>query len=161
MERFGPLEEVAEGLAVGDPRRHALLLTPPGVVHLVQNEWRSAFDWSEIVLLSLDLKSSRHALAGWITQISYAALIAAVYDDPGFVPKDGSTAITDVDGVTISLPVSRHHFGGYWYRSLLSTQGMLNQFIRNPESRELLTDPGVVISMVRKVAKSKTPASPP
>ena len=78
MERFGPLEEVAEGLAVGDPRRHALLLTPPGVVHLVQNEWRSAFDWSEIVLLNLDLKSSRHALAGWITGSSRFVVMGSV-----------------------------------------------------------------------------------
>ena len=161
MKRFGPLEETPAGLALGDPGRHFLLLTPLSVSHHEREQRLWGEPWEALKSIYIDMPSSRFAFSKAMSDLAYVTLIAAIQDDPGFTPKDGAALVTTRDHAERSLALSPHHFRGYWYRSLESTQKMVNHLLVVPESRTLLSKPGAVIGSVYAAAHAKqSPRSP-
>lgn len=155
MKRFGPLEETPEGLAIGNPDRRFLLLTPLAMSHREREERLWWEPWDALQSISIDMPSSRFAFSKTLADVAYAILIAAIQDDPGFVPKDGAALVATGGNTERRLAVSPHHFRGYWYRSLESTQKMLNHLLIVPESRALLSEPEAVIRSVYAAAHAK------
>lgn len=138
MKRFGPLIVVPEALAVGDPGRHHLRLTPDAVIIREGVDNRGIVSWSELDTIVMDVPTTRFRLPGLVSTILLGALTAAMLTDPGVDPDDGSVTLT-VDGESRVLPLSRHHVGGYWEPAVMGAHRLIAHLIAHPEQRALLT----------------------
>ena len=117
MKRYGPLIVVPDALAVGDPGRHHLRLTPEAVMIRAGVESRSILPWAGVERVVLDVPTTRFRLPGLVGTLVLGAVTAAMLSDPGVEPEDGTATLT-VDGENTTVPLSRHHVGGYWAPSV-------------------------------------------
>ena len=152
MKRFGPLIVVPEALAVGDPGRHHLRLTPDAVIIREGVDNRGIVSWSELDTIVMDVPTTRFRLPGLVSTILLGALTAAMLTDPGVDPDDGSVTLT-VDGESRTLPLSRHHVGGYWEPAVMGAHRLMAHLIAHPEQRALLTHPEPLIDVAARLAR--------
>lgn len=152
MKRFGPLIVVPEALAVGDPGRNHLRLTPEAVIIREGVENRGIVPWAHVDEIVLDVPTTRFRLPGLVGTILLGALTAAMLTDPGVDPDDGAVTMT-VGGETRTVPLSRHHVGGYWAPTVTGAHRLIAQLIAHPEQRALLAHPAPLIDVAAQLAR--------
>lgn len=152
MKRFGPLHALDDGLAVGDPGRNHLLLTPAGIAHRDGDEVTHALGWDAVESVSIDVPTSRFRFPGAVSGLLSAIIVALIQENPGLGPEDGVTVIRS-RGVDTTLPLGRHHAGGYWAPTVSSSRDLLNRFIADAQSRDLLRHPQTLVDTVARAAR--------
>lgn len=151
MKRYGPLLAVSEALAVGDPGRHHLRLTPDAVIIREGVENRGIITWEQLDDINLDVPTTRFRLPGLLGTILLGVMTAIALSDLGVEPDDGAVVLT-IDGERSTSPLSRHHVGGYWAPTVLGAHRLLAHLIANPEQRSLLAHPESLIEVASKLA---------
>lgn len=152
MRRYGPLIAVPEALAVGDPGRNHLRLTPDAVILRDGADSTGIVSWSDLEAIVLDVPTTRFRLPGLVGTVVLGALTALVLSDLGVDPEDGSVSLT-VDGEKTVMPLSRHHVGGYWAPTVTGAHRLLTHLIENPEQRALLAHPEPLIDIAAQLAR--------
>lgn len=152
MKRYGPLIVVPDALAVGDPGRHHLRLTPDAVIIREGIENRGIVPWDGLEEIALDVPTTRFRLPGLVSTLLLGVLTASMLSDPGIDPDDGAVTLT-VDGEATTLPLSRHHVGGYWQPTVAGAHRLLAHLIANPEQRALLAHPESLIDVAAQLAR--------
>lgn len=152
-ERYGPLMARGETLVVGDPGRSHLRLTPDAVHIREGGESRGILTWESIEHLALDVPTTRFRLPGFLSTVLLGALAVVTMADPGIDPDDGTVHLT-VDGERQTLPLSRHHVGGYWAPTVKGANSLLVYLIGNPDQRALLARPQNLIDLAARLARS-------
>jgi len=152
MKRYGPLLALPESLAIGDPGRHHLRLTPDAVIVRDGVENRGIHTWDSLEGIALEVPTTRFRLPGLLGTIVLGALTAIVMSDLGVDPDDGSVQIT-AEGGSSRSPLSRHHVGGYWAPTVTGAHRMLEYLIASPEHRALLAHPESLIDVAAKLAR--------
>ncbi|PRB18930.1 hypothetical protein [Microbacterium sp. MYb62] len=152
MKRYGPLIVVSEALAVGDPGRHHLRLTPDAVIIREGVDNRGIVPWADVEQIALDVPTTRFRLPGLVGTILLGALTAALLTDPGVDPDDGTVTMT-VDGEVRTVPLSRHHVGGYWAPTVAGAHRLIAHLIAHPEQRALLAHPEQLIDVAAQLAR--------
>lgn len=59
-----------------------------------------------------------------------------------------------VDGERQTLPLSRHHVGGYWAPTVKGANSLLAYLIGNPDQRALLARPQNLIGLAARLARA-------
>lgn len=152
MRRYGPLIAVPEALAVGDPGRNHLRLTPDAVIVRDGAESRGIVSWGDVEAIMIDVPTTRFRLPGLASTVALGALTAFLLSDPGADPEDGSVTLT-VDGEKTVMPLSRHHVGGYWAPTVTGAHRLLAHLIQNPDQRALLAHPESLIDVAAQLAR--------
>lgn len=152
MKRYGPLIVVPDALAVGDPGRHHLRLTPEALVIREGIENRGIIPWAEVEQITLDVPTTTFRLPGLVGTVLLGALAAVLLSDPGVDPDDGSVTLL-VDGEARTLPLSRHHVGGYWKPTVAGAHRLITHLIANPDQRALLAHPEPLIDVAARLAR--------
>lgn len=152
MRRYGPLLAAADALVVGDPGREHLRLTPAGVNHRNGRDLREGFAWEQLSMLHLDVPTTRFRYPGLVGTIGLGILSAAIQDDLGIDPDEGSVDVV-VDGEPRRLALDRHHVGGYWDRTVVGAQRLLDQLLTHPDQRLLLVQPDALVGLAAKLAR--------
>ncbi|GAA2926799.1 hypothetical protein GCM10010458_06100 [Microbacterium luteolum] len=152
MKRYGPLIAVPDALAVGDPGRNHLRLTPDAVILREGVDNRGIVPWSSVESILLDVPTTRFRLPGLVGTIVLGALTAVALSDLGVDPDDGAVTLT-VDGESTTVPLSRHHVGGYWEPTVMGAHRLLTHLIENPEQRALLAHPESLIDIAAQLAR--------
>lgn len=153
MKRYGPLIAVTEALAVGDPGRSHLRLTPNAVIVREGVESRGILSWESIDEIALDVPTTRFRLPGLVGTIVLGALTAVALSDLGVDPDDGAVTLT-IDGERMTVPLSRHHVGGYWAPTVDGAHSLLAHLIENPAQRALLAHPEPLIDVAAQLARA-------
>jgi hypothetical protein len=153
MKRYGPLIVVPGALAVGDPGRHHLRLTPDAVIFREGTENRGIVPWSQVDRVLLDLPVTRFRLPGLASTIVLGALTFLALSDLGMDPDDGTVDVL-IDGEVTTAPLSRHHIGGYWAPTVDGAHRLLQHLIDHPEQRSLLARPAPLIDVAARLARS-------
>lgn len=153
MKRYGPLIAVPEALAVGDPGRNHLRLTPDAVIVREGAERRGILPWESIDEIALDVPTTRFRLPGLVGTIVLGALTAVALSDLGVDPDDGAVTLT-IDGERMTVPLSRHHVGGYWAPTVDGAHSLLAHLIENPAQRALLAHPEPLIDVAAQLARA-------
>jgi hypothetical protein len=144
---------VTDALAVGDPGRNHLRLTPEAVIVREGVESRGILPWDRVEEIVLDVPTTRFRLPGLVGTVVLGALTAVMLTDPGVEPDDGSVRVT-VDGTPRNVPLSRHHVGGYWSPTVVGAHRLLAHLIANPAQRALLRRPEPLIDIAAQLARS-------
>lgn len=152
MRRYGPLIAVPGALAVGDPGRHHLRLTPEAVILREGVESRGILSWADVENIALDVPTTRFRLPGLVGTIVLGALTAIALSDIGVDPDDGAVTLT-LDGEATTVPLSRHHVGGYWAPTVDGAHRLLAHRIENPAQRPLLAHPEPLIDIAAQLAR--------
>lgn len=152
MRRYGPLIAVPEALAVGDPGRNHLRLTPDAVILRDGADSTGIVSWSDLEAIVLDVPTTRFRLPGLVSTVVLGALTAVVLADLDADPDDGAVTLT-VDGESTTVPLSRHHVGGYWAPTVDGAHRLLGHLIANPEQRALLAHPEPLIDIAAQLAR--------
>lgn len=153
MKRYGPLIVVRGVLAVGDPGRHHLRLTPDAVIFRDGTENRGIVPWAQVERVLLDVPVTRFRLPGLVSTIVIGALTFLTVSDLGMDPDDGTVDVV-IDGESTSAPLSRHHIGGYWAPTVDGAHRLLQHLIDHPEQRSLLARPEPLIEIAARLARS-------
>lgn len=152
MKRYGPLIVVPEALAVGDPGRNHLRLTPDAVIIREGADSTGIVPWTDVQSIVLDVPTTTFRLPGLVGTVLLGALTAALLSDPGVDPDDGSVTLT-VDGESRIVPLSRHHVGGYWAPTVAGAHRLIAHLIAHPEQRALLAHPEPLIEVAAQLAR--------
>ena len=152
MRRYGPLIVVPEALAVGDPGRNHLRLMPEAVLIRDGAESRGIVPWTGLEQMELDVPTTRFRLPGLTGTVLLGALTALALSDLGIDPDDGSAKLI-VDGETRTVPLSRHHVGGYWAPTVTGAHRLIAHLISHPEQRALLAHPEPLIAVAARLAR--------
>ncbi|MBA8815111.1 hypothetical protein FHX48_000163 [Microbacterium halimionae] len=147
MTRFGPLSTSPEGLILGDPGRKHLLLTPAGMNYRAHAAPPQFFAWNEIEGATIDLPTSRFRFPALAVGVASWAVAFSSGESIHLDPDDGSVTIVS-RGDEVLLDIGRHHVGGYWRASVAAAQRLLERFIVEPQSRELLNHPEELLRAV-------------
>lgn len=158
MKRYGPLIAVSGALAVGDPGRNHLRLTPDALLIREGTENRGIVPWSQVQRVILDVPTTRFRLPGLISTLILGVLTLVTVSDLGIDPDDGAVDVT-VDGESSTAPLSRHHVGGYWAPTVDGAHRLLQHLIDNPEQRSLLVRPEALIDVAARLARGSATAS--
>ncbi|MDN3444519.1 hypothetical protein [Microbacterium sp. APC 3901] len=153
MKRYGPLIVVPGALAVGDPGRHHLRLTPDALLFREGSENRGIVPWTEVERVLLDVPVTRFRLPGLVSTIVIGALTFLALSDLGMDPDDGTVDVL-IDGESTSAPLSRHHVGGYWAPTVDGAHRLLQHLIDHPEQRSLLARPESLLDVAARLARS-------
>ncbi|MFB8190467.1 hypothetical protein ACFC14_14155 [Microbacterium sp. NPDC055988] len=153
MKRYGPLIVVPDALAVGDPGRHHLRLTPDALIIREGTENRGIVPWDQVERILLDVPTTRFRLPGLVSTVILGALTVAALDDLGADPDDGSVSLR-IGGEERVLPLSRHHVGGYWAPTVEGAQRLIAQLIARPEQRTLLAHPESLVDLAARLART-------
>lgn len=158
MRRYGPLIVVPGALAVGDPGRHHLRLTPDAVLFRDGTENRGIVPWGQIERVRLDVPVTRFRLPGLVSTIVIGALTFLALSDLGMDPEDGTVDVV-IDGESTTTPLSRHHVGGYWAPTVDGAHRLLQHLIDHPDQRSLLARPEPLIEVAARLARSAATGS--
>lgn len=153
MKRYGPLIAVPGALAVGDPGRHHLRLTPDAVLFRQGAENVGIVAWAQVERILLDVPTTRFRLPGLVSTILLGALTFVTVSDIDADPDDGSISIV-VDGEQRTSPLSRHHVGGYWAPTVDGAHRLLQHLIDHPDQRKLLAKPEALVDVAAALARA-------
>ncbi|MCP1429825.1 hypothetical protein [Microbacterium foliorum] len=152
MKRYGPLIVVPGALAIGDPGRHHLRLTPDAVLFRRGTENTGTVAWSQVDRVMLDVPTTRFRLPGLVSTLVIGALTFLTLDSLDLDPDDGSIEVT-IGGEPTTGPLSRHHVGGYWAPTVDGAHRLLRHLIAHPEQRALLARPESLLDVAAKLAR--------
>lgn len=152
MKRYGPLIAVPGALAVGDPGRNHVRLTPDAVILREGAENRGIVTWDGLDRITLDVPTTRFRLPGLVGTVVLGALTAIALSDLGVDPDDGWVTLV-VDGEPRVMPLSRHHVGGYWGPTVDGAHHLLAHLIAHPEQRALLAHPEPLVDIAAQLAR--------
>ncbi|WP_136056550.1 hypothetical protein [Microbacterium sp. K24] len=152
MKRYGPLIAVPGALAVGDPGRNHVRLTPDAVILREGAENRGIVTWDGLDRITLDVPTTRFRLPGLVGTVVLGALTAIALSDLGVDPDDGRVTLV-VDGEPRVMPLSRHHVGGYWGPTVDGAHHLLAHLIAHPEQRALLAHPEPLVDIAALLAR--------
>ncbi|WP_091232976.1 hypothetical protein [Microbacterium sp. 3J1] len=155
MKRYGPLIAVPGALAVGDPGRSHLRLTPDALLIREGTDNRGIIPWTQVQRVVLDVPTTRFRLPGLLSTLVLGALTFLALSDLGVDPDDGAVDML-VDGQSTTAPLSRHHVGGYWAPTVDGAHRLLQHLIDNPEQRSLLSHPEQLIDVAARLARNAT-----
>lgn len=144
MSRYGPLQAHRHTLTVGDPTRQHLAFTREKIRYQFADELRGSFDWDGVSGVRIDLPTTRFRFPGAVSGLILSGIALFVQDDPHIYPKDGTFTIAAREG-RLTHPLSCHHLGGYWRRSVYVAQRLVDQLVREPAARALLDHPDTLI----------------
>lgn len=144
MKRFGPLQSLREVLTVGDPTRSHLVFTRDEIRHQFEDDVKASYDWAEVSGIQLDLPTTMFRFPGLVSGVILSGVALFVQDDPHISPKDGAVTIASRDEIR-THPLSCHHLGGYWRRSVDVTQRLVEQLVADSAARSLLDRPDALI----------------
>ena len=85
-------------------------------------------------------------------------MVARVMGDPGMYSDDsddGALTVGTTGGETFELTLSRHHVGGYWRRAVTPAHSLLDQVVRDPDTRTLLSRPDALLAATTKAARGR------
>lgn len=153
MRRYGPLIVVDGALAVGDPGRHHLRLTPDAVIIREGVSSAGILSWDTIGDIRIDVPTTRFRLPGLVSTVLLGALTVLALDDIGADPENGIARLL-VDGERRVLPLSRHHVGGYWAPTVDGAHRLLAQLIAHPDQRTLLAHPEPLVDLAARLART-------
>lgn len=153
MKRYGPLIVVPGALAVGDPGRHHLRLTPDALLFREGAENRGIVVWDQVERILLDVPTTRFRLPGLVGTVLLGALTFIALSDLGVDPDDGAVDV-QIDGESTIVPLSRHHVGGYWAPTVDGAHRLLQHLIDHPEQRSLLVRPESLLDVAARLARS-------
>jgi len=153
MKRYGPLIAVPGALAVGDPGRHHLRLTPDAVLFRQGAENTGIVAWAQVERILLDVPTTRFRLPGLVSTILLGALTFVTVSDIDADPDDGSISVV-IDGERRTSPLSRHHVGGYWAPTVEGAHRLLQHLIDNPDQRRLLAKPEALVDVAAALARA-------
>jgi hypothetical protein len=151
MKRYGPLIAVPGALAVGDPGRNHVRLTPDAVILREGAENRGIVTWDGLDRITLDVPTTRFRLPGLVGTVVLGALTAIALSDLGVDPDDGWVTLV-VDGEPRVMPLSRHHVGGYWGPTVDGAHHLAH-LIAHPEQRALLAHPEPLVDIAAQLAR--------
>jgi len=97
MKRYGPLIVVPGALAVGDPGRHRLRLTPDAVLFRDGSENRGIVPWIQVERVLIDVPVTRFRLPGLVSTIVIGALTFLAVSDLGMDPDDGTVDVRSAE----------------------------------------------------------------
>lgn len=100
----------------------------------------------------MSVPTTRFRLPGLVGTVVLGALTAVALSDIGIDPDDGAVTLT-VDGEPLTVPLSRHHVGGYWAPTVAGAHSLLAYLIENPEQRALLAHPEQLIDVAAQLAR--------
>lgn len=153
MKRYGPLIAVDGALVVGDPGRHHLRLTPDAVALRDGQDDVESYTWAEIDGVTLYVPTTRFRLPGLASTVALSVVAALVPGTLDIDPDDAAVELV-VAGESVTLPLSRHHVGGYWAPTVEGAHRLIGDLIRTPEQRALLTQPEHLVDLAAKLARS-------
>jgi hypothetical protein len=153
MKRYGSLIVVPGALAVGDPGRHHLRLTPDAVLFRDGSENRGIVPWIQVERVLIDVPVTRFRLPGLVSTIVIGALTFLAVSDLGMDPDDGTVDV-QIGGESTTAPLSRHHVGGYWAPTVDGAHRLLQHLIDHPEQRSLLARPESLLDVAARLARS-------
>ncbi|HEY8589777.1 MAG TPA: hypothetical protein VIL55_09530 [Naasia sp.] len=147
--RFGPLEVSGGALVLGDSSGSHAVLTPE---ELVLVEWRGErrpIAWDDIADAELAVPTTRFRWPGAATTLALTVAGAFLVDPAyGDEAPHGNLVVTLREGQKVRSPITRHHHGGYWRRSVAGAEVLLRRSIREPGSRSLLAAPERVLDLL-------------
>lgn len=158
MRRYGPLIAVPGALAVGDPGRNHLRLTPEAVVFREGRSNRGIVTWDRVDRIRLDVPETRFRLPGLVGTVLLGALTFFSLSDLGSDPEDGAVDVV-IDGEATTTPLSRHHVGGYWAPTVDGAHRLIAHLIAHPDQRALLDRPEPLIDVAAKLARGGGPGT--
>lgn len=154
MKRYGPLIAVPGALAVGDPGRHHLRLTPEAAIVRAGEEEAGIFLWDDIERVVMDVPTTKFRLPGLVSTLALSVVTVLTADTLDLDPDDGGVELV-IAGETVRRPLSRHHVGGYWAPTVRGAHALLAHLIGTPEQRALLSRPESVIDVAAKLARAE------
>lgn len=157
MRRYGPLIAVPGALAVGDPGRHHLRLTPEAVIVRAGEEETGIFVWDDVEHVAIDVPTTRFRLPGLLSTVVLSVVTVLTADTLDLDPDDDGVELV-VAGESVRRPLSRHHVGGYWAPTVRGAHALLAHLIRTPEQRALLARPESVVDVAAKLARAERDA---
>jgi hypothetical protein len=142
VTRFGPLD-VRNGLLVlGDDGGHHAVLTPRALRLRPFGRDESIIMWDDFDSVTVQFPQTRVRWPGLFTTLGIGALAALAGDwGIGSDPRDGELTLALREGHVEYAPLTCHHIGGYWIRSVKATSTLLTRLVTSPESRQLLAEP--------------------
>ncbi|MFS0910942.1 hypothetical protein AB3M89_04050 [Microbacterium sp. 179-I 3D2 NHS] len=151
--RFGTLHSVRRELVVGDPGRKHLALLPDEVHYRIDREVEAVFPWPEVTGIRLSFPTTRFRFPAAVSGVTLSALALLMNDDPQISPKDGVVVVSGSDD--FEAPLSCHHLGGYWQRSVDVAQNLISRFVDDPSSRVLLSHPDSLVEAAASAARRR------
>lgn len=149
MSRFGPLEARGNTLVLGDAGGHHAELTASALVLREFQEQPLSIDWSRVETVTLSVPETRFRLPGLVSTVGLAVLGSVTGDMGVGAEIDDGTLRVSVSGADpIEMPITRHHVGGYWAKSVRAATALLNRLGSDPESRQLLDNPERVVKLL-------------
>ncbi|MCP2032961.1 hypothetical protein L1277_003074 [Okibacterium sp. HSC-33S16] len=149
MSRFGPLETRGTTLVLGDAGGHHAELTASALILRRFREQPLILDWSRVTSVQLEVPETRFRLPGLVSTVVLGALGAVFADwNLGEDLEDGTLTVGVAGAEPVLMPVTRHHVGGYWTRSVRAASALLSRLVDDPASRELLHSPDRVIKLL-------------
>ncbi|MFU8947299.1 hypothetical protein ACLRGF_11265 [Mycetocola zhadangensis] len=149
MSRFGPLEARGSTLVLGDAGGHHAELTASALVLREYREQPLPLDWSRVENVTLEVPETRFRVPGFATTVGLGILGAIFHDwNIGEDIENGILTVSLVDADPVVMPITRHHVGGYWTKSVRAASALLSRLVSDPQSRELLDSPERVVRLL-------------
>ncbi len=149
VTRFGPLDVRNGLLKLGDDDGHHAVLTPQALIYRPVGQEESSIEWDDLDAATVRFSHTRIRWPGLLTTLGVGALASLAGDwGIGSDPENGELTLTLRDGQVVTVPVTCHHIGGYWIRSVEATSALLTRLVGSPESRELVANPERLITVL-------------
>jgi hypothetical protein len=149
MSRFGPLETQGPTLVLGDAGGHHAELTASALILREFREQPLILEWSRVTSVHLEVPETRFRLPGLVSTVVLGVLGAIFADwNLGEDLENGTLTVGVAGADPVLMPVTRHHVGGYWTKSVRATSALLTRLVADPGARELLHSPDRVIKLL-------------
>jgi hypothetical protein len=149
MSRFGPLEAHGGSLVLGDTGGHHAELTASALVLRRYQEEPIPLAWSRIEDVTFSVPETRFRLPGLATTLGLGALGTLFGDwNIGSDIENGELRVSIAGADPVLMPLSRHHVGGYWAKSVRASSALLARLVGDPASRPLVNDPERVVRLL-------------
>ena len=149
MSRFGPLEAHGSTLVLGDAGGHHAELTASALVIREYQKQPLSLDWSRVESVTLWVPQTRFRLPGLGTTIVLGVL-GSLFDGWNVAEdiQDGTLTVSIAGADPMVMPITRHHVGGYWIKSVRAASALLTRLVADPASRQLLNSPERVVQLL-------------
>ena len=149
MSRFGPLEARGSSLVLGDAGGHHAELTASALVLREYQEAPVSIAWTRIEDVTLTLPETRFRLPGLATTVGLGVLGAIFHDwNIGSEIDDGELRVAIAGAEPVVVPLTRHHVGGYWAKSVRAASALLARLVVDPASRPLVSEPERLVRLL-------------
>ncbi|GGE96991.1 hypothetical protein [Mycetocola zhadangensis] len=149
MSRFGPLEARGTTLVLGDAGGHHAELTASALVLREYREQPLSLEWFRVESVTLEVPETRFRLPGLVSTVALGVL-GSLFGDWNIADdiQDGTLTVSVVGAEPMVMPITRHHVGGYWAKSVRAASALLARLVADPASRQLLHSPERVVKLL-------------